>query len=178
MKWPLGVHVYHKVFLKQTNVVFSEFGKNVRNDIIWFPICPLSLSHNALHSELHITVVNHEVTCHCMFTLGLIPVFINWHVNSVCQIFLRRSKQHILTVCILSVSLQRSSVGRDVRRSVLQPADAAVCQEQTVRLRLRRYSQPPPLHLHQFNPLRVLTGVWMLDAASYLIPDCVFQQCF
>lgn len=42
-------------------------------------------------------------------------------------------------------SLQWSSVGRDVRRSVLQPVDSAVCEEQTLRLRLRRYAQPLPV---------------------------------
>lgn len=39
----------------------------------------------------------------------------------------------------LSVSPQWPSAGRDLRRSLLQPADSTVRPEQTVRLRLRRY---------------------------------------
>lgn len=69
---------------------------------------------------------------------------------------------------LLSVSLQRPSVGRDLRRSLLQPADAAVCPEQTVRLRLRRYSHPSssqfiPVHPSspQFTPVHpVVCSHW------------------
>lgn len=50
-----------------------------------------------------------------------------------------------ITRCLTCVSLQRASVGRDVRGSVLQPVDPDVRPEQTVRLRLRRYSHTAAL---------------------------------
>ncbi len=77
--------------------------------------------------------------------------------------------QHVVTFSLSLMSLQWSSVGGDVCRSVLQPVDSAVCQEQTVCVRLRRYSEPSsPL-----CPL-FLTGLVMLRAAHFrqnVIPD-------
>lgn len=60
------------------------------------------------------------------------------HSRSDCQF----NVSTVNVSCDSLVSLQRSSVGGNVRRLVLQPVDSAVCEEQALRLRLRRYSEP------------------------------------
>lgn len=136
-------------------MLFPHNGRKREQWQKWHHLVPLSRSHNALRSQrLHTTVH--------VFTLGLSC----WQrVFSICPL--------VHAVC---VSLQRSSVGRDVRRSVLQPVNSAVRQEQTILLRLRRYAPPCLSQWTQFIPLSALTGVVMLEAPSHLVFFGVFLK--